>query len=272
MGRRPPRDRTGQRRDRRQGPHRCGTGQRPQGRQLRAGEPQRSRLHRRQPEAAGVGGRLAGSVPGARRREPRADGREHAAPVGSAASRAGADRRHRHGRRHRPRFRSGGAGSPQRHHRFGRLRAHYRARRRRASSDAAFARGGQRHLSADQVQALEPEHLHQPAPDREEGPAGGEGAGDRRRSLHRHGRAGARTQRAGGLHAVARLQLRRRDPGFREDGEGGLLHLRPHRGIRDRIARHQAGTGRSHARHSERERNRRCAISTRAALSASARP
>ena len=81
-----------------------------------------------------------------------------------------------------------------------------------------------------------------------------QGPGHRRRSLHRHGRAGARTQRAGGLHAVARLQLRGRDPGLREDGEGGLLHLRPHRGVRDRIARHQAGTGRSHARHSQRQR------------------
>ena len=29
-----------------------------------------------------------------------------------------------------------------------------------------------------------PEHLYQPAPDREEGPARGEGTGDRRRSLH----------------------------------------------------------------------------------------
>jgi len=28
---------------------------------------------------------------------------------------------------------------------------------------------------------------------------------------------------------MARLQLRRRDFGFRKDGEGGLLHLRPHR-------------------------------------------
>ena len=163
-------------------------------------------------------------------------------------------RRHRNGRRHRARLRRRGAGSPQRHHRFGRLRAHHRARRGRASSHAAFARGGQRHLSAHQVQALEPEHLHQPAPHREEGAARGQGAGHRRRSLHRHGRAGARTQRAGGLHAVARLQLRGRDPGLREDGEGGLLHLRPHRGVRDRVARHQAGAGRSHARHSQRQR------------------
>ncbi len=69
-------------------------------------------------------------------------------------------------------------------------------------------------------------------------------------------RAGAGTQRAGGLHALARLQLRGRDPGLGKDGEGGLLHLRPHRGVRDRVARHQAGTGRSDPRHSQRQRDR----------------
>jgi DNA-directed RNA polymerase subunit beta len=79
-------------------------------------------------------------------------------------ARAGSDCRHRHGRRHRARLGRGDPGAPQRHHRLGGLRAHHRARRGRASSDAAFARGGQRHLSAHQVQALQPEHLHQPAP------------------------------------------------------------------------------------------------------------
>ena len=107
-------------------------------------------------------------VPRARRREPRVDGREHAAPVRAAAARAGADRRHRHGRRHRARLGRGHARSPQRPHRFGRLRAHHRARRGRASSHAAVARSGQRHLPAHQVQALQPEHLHQPEADREE--------------------------------------------------------------------------------------------------------
>ena len=177
VGRRPARHRAGQRGDRRQGPHRCGTGQRPQGRQLRAGEPRRSRLHRRQPEAVGVGSGFAGAVPGARRRQPRSHGREHATPVGALAARPGAAGRHRNGRRYGPRFRSCGAGAPQRHRGFGRLRAHHRARRGRASSHAAFARGGQRYLSAHQVQALEPEHLHQPAAHREEGHAGCKGPG-----------------------------------------------------------------------------------------------
>ena len=53
-------------------------------------KPRRSRLHRRQPEAAGFRSCLAGAVPGTRRRQPRFDGREHAASVGAVAARAGA--------------------------------------------------------------------------------------------------------------------------------------------------------------------------------------
>ena len=80
----------------------------------------------------------------------------------------------------------------------------------------------------------------------------GQGAGAGGRSVHGAGRAGARTQRARRVHAVARLQLRGRDPGLREDGEGGLLHLHPHRGVRDRGARHQARARGNHAGHPER--------------------
>ncbi len=67
-----------------------------------------------------------------------------------------------------------------------------------------------------------------------EGQRVAKGPGDCRRSLHRSWRVGAGTERAGGLHAVARLQLRRRDPGLGKAGEGGLLHLGPHRGVRNR--------------------------------------
>ncbi len=129
---------------------------------------------------------------------------------------------------------------------------------------------GRRHLPADEVQALEPEHLHQPEADRAGRPAGAQGPGAGRRSVHGAGRAGARPQRARRLHAVARLQLRGRDSRVREDGEGGLLHLDPHRGVRDRGARHQARAGGDHARHPERVGDATCATSTRAASSASA--
>ena len=54
-------------------------------------------------------------------------------------------------------------------------------------------------------------------------------------------------------------------------GEGRLLHVDPHRGVRDRGARHQARAGRNHPRHPERRRKATCATSTRAASSASAR-
>ena len=47
-------------------------------------------------------------------------------------------------------------------------------------------------------------------------------------------RAGARAQRAGGLHAVARVQLRGRHHHQRAAGQGRRLHLDPHRGVRAR--------------------------------------
>ena len=61
--------------------------QRPPGRQLHPGAARPGRVHRRLAEAAGVGGRLADPVPRERRRQPRADGLEHAAPGGAAAPR-----------------------------------------------------------------------------------------------------------------------------------------------------------------------------------------
>ena len=254
MGRGPAHHRAGQHRVQRQGRDHRGPGECAPAGQLCAGEPHRGGLHRRQPEAACVGGRFAGAVPGARRRQPRADGREHAAPERSAAGGRGAAGGHGHGGRDRTRLRRRDSGQAQRHRGFGRLRAHYRARRRRAPSHAAFARGGFGHLPAHQVQALEPEHLHQPEAGGARGRARDEGPGDCRRTVHRAGRAGAGTQRAGGLHALARLQLRGRDPDQRATGARGLLHHGAHRGVRDRGPRHEAGTGRDHARHSQRER------------------
>ena len=56
---------------------------------------------RRVAEAAGVGGRGADPVPGERRRQPRADGQQHAAPGGAADPRRRAAGRHRHGGRGR---------------------------------------------------------------------------------------------------------------------------------------------------------------------------
>ena len=63
-------------------------------------------VHGRVAEADRVGGRLADSVPRARRREPRADGLEHAAPGGADAAHRDAARRHRHGARGGDRLRA----------------------------------------------------------------------------------------------------------------------------------------------------------------------
>ena len=72
------------------------------------------------------------------------------------------------------------------------------------------------------------------------------------RPVHGARRARARTERARRVHAVARLQLRGRDSRVRADGQGRLLHVDPHRGVRDRGARHQARAGRNHPGHPER--------------------
>ncbi len=112
---------------------------------------------------------------------------------------------------------------------------------------------GRRYLPADEVPALEPEHLHQPA-------SAGEDVGDRIEKgdiiadgpVDRPRRSGARPQRARRVHALERLQLRGLDPAFGAHRRRRRLHLDPHRGIRGDGARHQARTGRDHARHSER--------------------
>ena len=133
------------------------------------------------------------------------------------------------------------------------LRIVVRVEGEQTTEDADVEQGdGRRHLQPDEVQALEPEHVHQPEADRACRAEGAQGPGHGRRSVHGAGRARARPQRARRLHAVARLQLRRRDSRVGADGEGRLLHLHPHRGVRDRSARHQARARRNHAGHPER--------------------
>ena len=69
------------------------------------------------------------------------------------------------------------------------------------------------------------------------------------------GELALRPKRAGGVHALARVQLRRRHRGVREAGQGRLLHFDPHRRVRNRSSRHQAGSRGNHARHSEHRRS-----------------
>ena len=72
------------------------------------------RLHGRVAEAARFGRRGADPVPRERRRQPRADGLEHAASGRAAGARRRAAGRHRHGRRCGPRFRRGHRRPPRR--------------------------------------------------------------------------------------------------------------------------------------------------------------
>ena len=83
-------------------------------------------------------------------------------------------------------------------------------------------------------------------------------------------RAGAGPQRARRVHVVGRLQLRGRHHHQRTAGEERHLHLDPHRGVRHRDPRDEAGQGRVHPRHSERLAQGAGATSTSTASSASA--
>ena len=120
------------------------------------------RLHGHQPQAAGVGGRGAHPVPRERRRQPRADGLEHAAPGGAAAAQRLADRRHRPRGDRGPGLGRGRALQAGRRRRLGRRRAHHRPRRGRGPGDRRDQGLRRRHLPADQVPPLQPEHLHHP--------------------------------------------------------------------------------------------------------------
>ncbi len=132
----------------------------PQGRRLHAEPAGERRPDRRVAEAARLRRRLADPVPRERRREPRADGLEHAAAGGAAPPRRGAVRRHRH--RGDRRARLGRRASP-RGARASSTRSTRCASSIRATEDVAPGDPGRRHLPAAQVPALEPEHLHQPA-------------------------------------------------------------------------------------------------------------
>ena len=158
-GRGPLCDRPGQCRDRRRGPHHRRSDQLPQGRRFRHAAAAGHRPDRRVAEAARLGGGGADPVPRKRRRQPRADGLEHAAPGGAADPRRGAARRHRHGGDRRARFRRHDHRPPLGHRRPGRRDPHRDPRDRRD----LVRRLRRRHLQSVEVPALEPEHLHHPA-------------------------------------------------------------------------------------------------------------
>jgi DNA-directed RNA polymerase subunit beta len=162
------------------------------------------RFRRRVAQAARVGGRRPHPVPRERRRQPGAHGLQHAAPGRAAHPQPGAARRHRHGAGGGARFRCRDHRPARRHGRPGRCQAHRHPGDQGNRPDEVR----RRHLHAVQVPALEPEHLHQPAPAGACRRPGGGRRHHRRRSLDRPRRPGAGPERAGRLHAVERLQLR----------------------------------------------------------------
>ncbi len=132
----------------------------PQQERVHAVDRGQGRLHGRGAGADRVGGGLADPVPRARRRQPRADGLEHAAAGGALPARREAARGHRrraHGGR---RLGHRGAGAPRRQGRLRRRQPHRDPRARRGNRGRRRRR---RHLQPDQVHAQQPEHQHQPA-------------------------------------------------------------------------------------------------------------
>ena len=88
--------------------------------------PEEDQLHGRVAEPVGQRGRFVDSVSGKRRRQPRPDGFQHAAPGGAAAANRSAVRRHRHGKDRRARFRRDDRGAARRLGRERRFHAHRR--------------------------------------------------------------------------------------------------------------------------------------------------
>ena len=136
----------------------------------------------------------------------------------------------------RARFGRGDCGAPCWNHRSDRRHPHRGARDRGGRRRQAR----RRHLSPDEVPALESVHLHQPEAAGQGGRPGREGRHHRRRSVYGSRRSRARPQCPRRLHAVERLQLRGFDPSLRAHRQGRRLHLDPHRGIRGDGPGHQA--------------------------------
>ena len=214
-----------------------------------------AQLHGRVAEAARVGGGGHGAVPRERRRQPRPHGLEHAAPGRAPPAARGAATWARAWSTSWPATRA---------------RWCWLARPgvvEYVSANRIVVRAETRSKKADPVQDL-PLDIYNltkyrrsnqntcinQRPIVKKGDRVHAGRRHRRRARDRPGRAGPRAQRARGLHAVGRLQLRGRHPRVGAAGQGRPLHLDPHRGVRGAGPRHQAGQGRGHARHPQRLR------------------
>ena len=127
---RPVRDRAGEREDRQDRQARRRTGVLPQQERVHAVDRGQGQLHGRGAVADRVGGGVADPVPRARRRQPRADGLEHAAPGGALPASGEAAGRHGRGAHGGGRLGHGRHGAPRRQGRLHRRVAHRRSRAR----------------------------------------------------------------------------------------------------------------------------------------------
>ena len=191
----------------------------------------RGRLHGRLAEAARLGRRRADPVPRARRRQPRPDGREHAAPGRPAAPRRGSADRHR-ASSSAPRWTPATWCWPTRP-----------ARSRTSRPTTSWSRRGP--ASSSTYDLLKFRRSNQGTcinqkPVVDIGEKVAEGSGHRRRPVHRPGRDRPREEPPGRLHAVGGPQLRGRHHHLGAPGQGRRAHLDPHRGARGRRPRHQA--------------------------------
>jgi hypothetical protein len=186
-------------------------------------------------------------LPRERRRQPRPDGRQHAAPGRAAYDHRGPHRRHRHRAQVRRRLRRGGA------HRRGRRRG--RQGGRATTSSVRYDGGETKDYKLIKFCPLQPGHLHQPASHRRVGER------VKGRQVWPTAPPPARARSPGQehphrLHDLGRLQLRGRHPAQRAP-----CHARtssPPSISRNTSAspRHQAGTRGDHPRHPERGRGR----------------
>ena len=180
------------------------------------------------------------SVPRARRREPRPHGFEHA-----AASRAAAWSPSR--RSSAPAW---SATSPCNSGMI--VRAGHKGTVTYVDADRIEI-GPEVHPTAE-VRRPQRAHLPEPEADRQGRRQGRKGPGHRRRCRHVPGRTGPGPQRARRVHVVGRIQLRRRDHHQRRAGEERHVHVAPHRRVRRRNSRDEAGPRGVHSRYSERQR------------------
>ena len=151
-------------------------------------------------EADRLGRHRADPLPRARRRQPCAHGRQHAASGRAAGAGRGALHRHRH------RERAARPTPPT----WCSPRTTARSSNSTATTSSWTTRSWVEDDPAAQVRAVQPGHLHHPEAPCRRGRQGQEGRAPRRRSLDRQRRAGARQEPARRLHAVGGLQLRGR--------------------------------------------------------------